>query len=77
LHRCWRGRIDWIAGAGWSALAMLVTATALLPWYLSWLMPLAALGGDRRLWRYSIVLTGLVLFIQLLGYVPNASSVGL
>ncbi len=77
LRRCWRAEIDWLAAAGWAAIAMLVTATALLPWYVAWLVPLAALGGDRRLWRYSIVLTGVVLFIQILGYIPNASSVGL
>lgn len=77
LHRCWRAQIDWLAAAGWAAMAMLVTATALLPWYVAWLVPLAALGGDQRLWRYTIVLTGVVLFIQILGYIPNASSVGL
>ncbi len=77
LRRTWRAEIDWIAAAGWAAMAMLITATSLLPWYVAWLMPLAALGGDRRLWRYSIVLTGAVLFITLLGYIPNASSVGL
>ena len=77
LRRCWRAEIDWLAAAGWAAVAMLATATALLPWYVAWLVPLAALGGDRRLWRSSIVLTGVVLFIQILGYIPNASSVGL
>jgi len=77
LRRSWRAEIDWIVAAGWAAMAMLTTATSLLPWYVAWLMPLAALGGDRRLWRYSIVFTGVVLFIQLLGYIPKASSVGL
>jgi len=77
LRRSWRAEIDWIAAAGWAAMAMLITATSLLPWYVAWLMPLAALGGDRRLWRYSVVFTGVVLFIQLLGYIHNASSVGL
>ena len=51
LRRVWRGELDWIAGAGWAAFALLVTAASLLPWYVAWLMPLAALGRDRRLWR--------------------------
>ena len=53
---------------------MLVTAGSLLPWYVCWLMPLAALGTDRRLWRASIIISGVVLAIQLIGYVPHASS---
>jgi hypothetical protein len=44
----------------------------------AWLMPFAALGTDRRLWRASIAMTGLVLAIQLLGYIPHGSgSLGL
>ena len=40
------GELDWIDGAGWATVALLVTASSLLPWYVAWLMPLAALG-DR------------------------------
>ncbi len=69
-----RGEMDWIDGAGWTAVALLVTASSILPWYVAWLMPLAALGTDRRLWRTSIVMTGVVLGIQLLGYIPHSSS---
>lgn len=39
----------WIAPAGWATLALLVTTAWLLPWYVVWLLPFAALGGDRRL----------------------------
>jgi hypothetical protein len=74
LRRVWRGELDWIAGAGWAALALLVTAASLLPWYVAWLMPLAALGRDRRLWRAAIILTGVIEALQLLGYVPHGSS---
>jgi alpha-1,6-mannosyltransferase len=74
LWRVWRGDLDWIAGAGWAALALLVTAASLLPWYVAWLMPLAALGRDQRLWRASIVLTVVVGCFQLLSYIPHASS---
>jgi Glycosyltransferase family 87 len=73
LRQVWRGERDWIAGAGWAALALLVSASSLLPWYVAWLMPLAALARDSRLWRASLVLTGVVLGLQLLAYVPHAS----
>jgi hypothetical protein len=49
LLRTWRGRIDPIAAAGWATLAILVASAWLVPWYILWLLPLAALAGDRRL----------------------------
>ncbi len=39
VWRVWRGELDWIAAAGWAAVALLVTAASLLPWYIAWLMP--------------------------------------
>ena len=74
VRRVWRGEMDWIDGAGWTAVALLITASSLLPWYVAWLMPLAALGSDRRLWQASIVMTGVVLGIQCLGYIPHGSG---
>ncbi len=74
VWRVWRGELDWIAAAGWAALALLVTAASLLPWYIAWLMPLAALGRDRRLWQASIVLTIIIAIFQLLAYIPHGSS---
>lgn len=76
LRRVWRGELDWIVAAGWATVAMLVTASSLLPWYVAWLMPFAALGGDRRLWRTAIILTGVMQGIQLLGYVPYGRIFG-
>jgi Glycosyltransferase family 87 len=40
---------DWVAGAGWALLAILVTTAWLLPWYAAWLLPFAALARDRAL----------------------------
>jgi Glycosyltransferase family 87 len=74
LRRVWRGEMDWIDGAGWATLAMLITASSLLPWYVAWLLPFAALSTDHRLWRASIVMTGVVQGILLLGYIPHGSS---
>jgi hypothetical protein len=75
IWRVWRGQLDWIAGAGWASVALLLSAGSLLPWYVAWLMPLAALGGDRRLWRTSIVLTCLIACFQLLAYIPHGNAV--
>jgi alpha-1,6-mannosyltransferase len=69
--KAWRGQIDWIDGAGWATLAMIVAAGALLPWYVAWLMPLAALATDRRLWRNAVVLTVVIQCIQIVGYIPH------
>jgi alpha-1,6-mannosyltransferase len=75
LWRVWQGELDWIAGAGWAAVALLVTAGSLLPWYVAWLMPLAALGRDGRLWRTSLLLTCVIGSFQLLAYIPHGSAV--
>jgi hypothetical protein len=74
LRRVWRGQLDWIDGAGWMVVALLITASSLLPWYVAWLMPLAALATDRRLWRTSMAMTGAFLTIQVLGYIPHGLS---
>jgi len=48
LWRTWRG-YDWVAAAGWTLLAISVTSTWLLAWYILWPLPLAAVTRDRRL----------------------------
>jgi len=57
--RVWRGGLDWITAAGWATVWMLVTAGFLLPWYVAWLLPLAALSRDRRLLIASVALTAI------------------
>jgi Glycosyltransferase family 87 len=73
VRRVWRGMTDWIDGAGWATLALLIASSSFLPWYVAWMLPLAALGHDRRLWRMAIVMTGIVQAIQLLGYIPHTA----
>jgi hypothetical protein len=48
LARAWRGA-DWIRAAGWATFAVIVCSAWIMPWYVVWLLPLAALGRDRRL----------------------------
>jgi hypothetical protein len=74
LRRVWRGQLDWIDAAGWTAVTLLLTASSLLPWYVVWLIPLAALASDRRLWRVAIVMTGVIQLIQLIGYAPHIGA---
>ena len=71
LRRVWHGRTDWIAAAGWATIAMLVAASSLLPWYVAWALPLAAVGRDRRLFQAALAITGVVLLVQVLGYIPH------
>jgi hypothetical protein len=50
--------MDWIRGAGWATVALLLTTGFLVPWYVAWLLPLAALSSDRRLLTAAVLLTG-------------------
>lgn len=56
LLRTWQGA-DWLRMAAWATLALLLATAWLLPWYLIWLVPLAALSRDRPLQLLTIALT--------------------
>jgi alpha-1,6-mannosyltransferase len=64
LVRTWRGG-DWIGGAGWAVLALLLATTWLLPWYIALLLPLVALGGSAPLRNATHAFTALVLLTRL------------
>ena len=49
LWRVWRGLTEPLDGIGWATLAILVASAWLVPWYILWLLPFAALSRDRRL----------------------------
>jgi hypothetical protein len=66
LWRTWRGA-DPIRMAGWATFAILLASAWLVPWYLLWLLPLAALAFDRWLTVATIVLSGWVLAIGVPG----------
>jgi predicted outer membrane lipoprotein len=71
VRRVWRGQTDWIDGVGWATVAMLIAASSLLPWYVAWLLPFAALASDRRLFRTAVMMTCVVSVVQMLGYIPH------
>ncbi|HEX4668958.1 MAG TPA: polyprenol phosphomannose-dependent alpha 1,6 mannosyltransferase MptB [Solirubrobacterales bacterium] len=52
----WRG-FDWIRAAGWTAVGLLLASSWLLPWYLVWPLPLAAVSRDRALQLLVLALT--------------------
>lgn len=52
----WRGG-DWIRASAWTALALLLATAWLLPWYLIWVLPLAAISRDRPLQLLTLALT--------------------
>ena len=62
LWLTWRGA-DPIRMAAWATLAILLASAWLVPWYLLWLLPLAALAADRRLLACSVALTAWTLVV--------------
>jgi hypothetical protein len=80
----WR-RKDAITASGWVTVALLLTLGWVLPWYVLWLLPLAALSSSRRLRTTALVL-GVYLIIawapasgilwDKIGFHPEKTSLG-
>jgi hypothetical protein len=80
----WR-RKDAITASGWVTVALLLTLGWVLPWYVLWVLPLAALSGSRRLRTTALVL-GVYLIIAWapasgllwneIGFHPEKTSLG-
>jgi hypothetical protein len=64
LWRTWRG-YDWVAASGWALLAISVTSTWLLAWYILWPLPLAVIARDRRLLVATLAIQALFVFHQM------------
>ncbi|MGO9490195.1 MAG: glycosyltransferase 87 family protein [Solirubrobacteraceae bacterium] len=64
LWRTWRG-YDWVAASGWTLLAISVTSTWLLAWYILWPLPLAVVARDRRLLIATLFVQGLFVIHQI------------
>jgi len=52
----WHGG-DWLRASAWAAAGLLLATAWLLPWYLIWALPLAALSRDRPLQLLVLALT--------------------
>jgi hypothetical protein len=66
-----RRRGDWLTNAGWAMVALIAVSAWLMPWYVIWTLPLAALASSGRLRRAAGVLTVLVV----LTFMPINSTV--
>ena len=87
LGCCWLAfkRRDAITAAGWASVALLVTLSWVLPWYVLWVLPMAALSRSVRLRRVSLVL-GVYLIIawapvsgllwNAIGFHPERTALG-
>lgn len=80
----WRRR-ESIAPSGWATVALLVTLGWVLPWYILWLLPLAALARSRRLRTTALVLGAYLivawspasgLLWNAIGFAPSKTPLG-
>ncbi|MGH2878475.1 MAG: hypothetical protein ACRDK4_02570, partial [Solirubrobacteraceae bacterium] len=55
-------RRESLSGAGWATVALLVTLSWVLPWYVLWVTPLAALSSSKRL-RAAAIAFGIYLIL--------------
>jgi hypothetical protein len=78
-------RGDWISRAGWGALALVMSLSWLMPWYVIWAAPLAAVGASERLRKATLAITVFLVitfipvtnvFLEQHGLYPGNSSVG-
>jgi hypothetical protein len=78
-------RRDWLTGAGWSTFALLASLAWLVPWYVIWLLPLAALAVSPGLRRTALAFTVFLvltfmpaaqIYMSAHGINPLGSSVG-
>ncbi len=68
VYLIWRRR-DWLSSAGWATLALIASLAWLMPWYVVWVLPLAALGSSVRLRRAAIALS----VFLVLSFLPQLS----
>jgi hypothetical protein len=74
-----------VTACGWASVALLVTLSWVLPWYVLWVLPLAALSSSRRL---RVVALGLGVYLIIawapasgllwnaIGFHPEKTSLG-
>ena len=80
----WRRR-DAITPTAWVTVALLVTLGWVLPWYVLWLLPLAALSRSRRLLNTALVLGAYLIIVwapasgllwHAIGFEPGKTTLG-
>ncbi|MGH2884120.1 MAG: hypothetical protein ACRDPA_15745, partial [Solirubrobacteraceae bacterium] len=56
---------DWLSRAGWATFALIASLGWVMPWYVIWLLPLAAIGSSQRLRRATLALTVFLVLVFL------------
>ena len=74
-----------VTASGWANVALLITLSWVLPWYVLWVLPFAALSTSRRL-RISALVLGVYLVVawapasgllwNAIGFHPEKTSLG-
>jgi hypothetical protein len=74
-----------ITASGWASVALLVTLSWVLPWYVLWVLPMAALSSSRRL-RATALAVGVYMIVawapasgylwDAIGFHPEKTSLG-
>jgi hypothetical protein len=74
-----------ITASGWASVALLVSLSWVLPWYVLWALPLAALSPSRRLRNATIVLSVYLMIVwapasgllwKAIGFHPERTPLG-
>jgi hypothetical protein len=74
-----------ITASGWASVALLVTLSWVLPWYVLWVLPLAALSPSRRLRTTALVLGAYLILAwapasaklwNVIGFYPEKTALG-
>lgn len=55
----------WASNLGWTTLVLLLSVSWLMPWYVTWLLPFAAIGESRRLRDATLLLTLFVIIVRM------------
>jgi hypothetical protein len=61
---------DWLSDSGWATLALIASLAWLVPWYVIWVLPLAAIGMSLRLRRLALLLT----LYLVIGFAPATGT---
>jgi hypothetical protein len=70
-------RRNWLAGAGWGTIALIAGTSWLMPWYILWALPLAALASSRALRRAAVVFSVFLVLSFTPEWAATLSSLGI
>jgi hypothetical protein len=75
--RVYQGRYSWVTAAGWCTIGLVASLSWLMPWYVVWVLPLAAVAASQRLRTAALVLTVFLVltFMPLTGTVLSELNV--